>query len=317
MNEVPIPGQPVIAIAEECHRGKVREENQDNIRHARIAMGELLIVADGIGGYLGGATASRLAVESFHDYMASLPADYPPEQAIKEASARANASILSESNTPDSNFRRMGSTVVLALIAQDANGIQAWIGHIGDSRAYLARAGQLIRLTNDHSAVQALLNRNLITPQEALNHPDASVLTRSLGHQSEVEIDIEPFPLQDGDSLLLCSDGLWGYVPEPEVRVVAANPELTVANAARTLLELALAAGGHDNIGIELARLTLPPSLPRIPSSNSAASASLRYWRSPSLSSPPWARWLTAGTRCGFVFIVPSQPRRMPRPGWR
>ena len=169
----------------------MREENQDSVLHASIPLGELLIVADGIGGYQGGATASRMVIEGFRRSLATLPREHPVDRALCEASAQVNANIIEVANAPDSLYRRMGSTVVLALLQQDATGKaqSARIGHIGDSRAYLVRDGQLIRITNDHSAVQALLNRNLITPEQALNHPDASVLTRSLGHKPEVEID--------------------------------------------------------------------------------------------------------------------------------
>jgi protein phosphatase len=146
----------------------------------------------------------------------------------------------------------------MALVQRDAAGIHAWVGHIGDSRAYLLRAGRLHRLTTDHTAVQALLNRSLITPEEALHHPDASVLSRSLGHQSDVEIDIEQHPLAVDDTLLLCSDGLWGYVSEQDIQYTVDNPGFTLEAAAHDLLRLALAAGGHDNIGIEMARLTPP-----------------------------------------------------------
>jgi protein phosphatase len=278
MSETPIPGPVLIAFAEQCDRGLVREENQDSVRHVRIPLGELLIVADGIGGYQGGGTASRMAVEGFCSHMASLPTDYPPDRAIKEASARANAEIVAAAKAPGSPFQHMGSTVVLALLQQRGSGTQAqtqvqtqaetnaWIGHIGDSRAYLVRSGRLSRLTNDHSAVQALLNRNLITPEQALHHPDASVLTRSLGHDSEVEIDIDPVELTADDTLLLCSDGLWGYVAEQQIEGIAADLALTVEAAVKALLESALAAGGHDNIGIELARLSLPPvATPPVP----------------------------------------------------
>jgi protein phosphatase len=269
MSDTPIPGPLVFAIAEQCDQGKVREENQDSVRHLRMALGELLIVADGIGGYQGGAIASRMAVERFCSYLAGLPADYPPGRAIEEASARANADIVAAAKAPDSPYNHMGSTVVLALLQQNAAGARsespaqgqtqahAWIGHIGDSRAYLMRDGRLSRITNDHSAVQALLNRNLITPEEARHHPDASVLTRSLGHQPEVEIDMEKVELMSGDTLLLCSDGLWGYVEEQQIESIAANQELTVQAASRALLDLALDAGGHDNIGIELARVSV------------------------------------------------------------
>jgi len=259
MKEAPVASKPPIAFAEECDRGIVREENQDSVLHAPIAMGELLIVADGIGGYQGGATASRMVVDGFYRYLAALPPDCPVDRALCEASAQVNAGIIQAASQPDSPFRRMGSTVVLALLQQDATGFHARIGHIGDSRAYLFRDGQLSRITSDHSAVQALINRNLITPEQALNHPDASVLTRSLGHKSEVQMDLENVDLLPGDTLLLCSDGLWGYVAEEAIQRVVADPSLNAGGAAHALLDLALAAGGHDNIGIEMARLK-PPS---------------------------------------------------------
>src|ERR1017187_368571 len=175
MSEVPITGQPAITFAEACDRGLVREENQDSVLHAAIPLGDLLIVADGIGGYMGGAVASKMVVESFHGHLAALPADYAPERAIEEAAAVANSNVIAAAMAPGSLYQHMGSTVVMALVQLDPAGPRAWIGHIGDSRAYLLREGQLHRITNDHSAVQALLNRNLITPEQALNHPDASV----------------------------------------------------------------------------------------------------------------------------------------------
>src|ERR1039458_4730843 len=204
MKEIPVSAQPMILFAEECDRGILREENQDSVFHVRIAMGDLMMVADGIGGYAGGAIASRMVVE---------------------------------------------------LLDKRASGTCAWIGHIGDSRAYLVRAGRLHRLTTDHSAVQVMLSHNLITPEEAKNHPDASVLTRSLGHQFEVEIDIEQHPLALGDTLLLCSDGLWGFVSELDIEKVVDAPGRTLESSAHGLLELALTAGGSDNISIEMARL--------------------------------------------------------------
>jgi serine/threonine protein phosphatase PrpC len=268
MNGIAPSGQPILSFAEECNRGKVREENQDSVLHFRTALGSLSVVADGIGGLEGGAVASRIVTETLLEHLRSLPADYPPDAAIREASALANANILAAAADPASPFHRMGSTVVLALIQQqsqltaqqDAARTRAWIGHIGDSRAYLLRKGRMSRLTKDHSAVQDLIDRNLLSPEKAGNHPDASVLTRSLGHFAEVEIDIEAIPLLPGDSLLLCSDGLWGFVPEQELQTVMTDAHLPIEATAKTLLEMALAAGGHDNIGIELVRVGLPPA---------------------------------------------------------
>jgi serine/threonine protein phosphatase PrpC len=258
MSKVPIPGQPAITFAEVCDRGIERQENQDSVLHAPIPMGHLLIVADGIGGYSGGAVASALVIDSFHQYLATLPPDYPVDQAIQEASNRANANVIAAANAPGSQYQHMGSTVVMALFQRDESGPRAWVGHIGDSRAYLVRDGRLSKITNDHSAVQALLNRNLITPEQALHHPDSSVLTRSIGHQAQVEPDIELVPLQPGDRVLLCSDGLWGYVAEQEISRVVVDPALPAEPIVNALLQLALDAGGHDNIGIEMAILADP-----------------------------------------------------------
>lgn len=255
MREKPVTGHPVIQFAEVCDRGVLREENQDSVLHVHIALGDLMLIADGIGGYAGGATASRLVVENFYAYLSALPADYPVDNAIRGAAARANAQILEMANAPGSPFQHMGSTVVVAVVQQRADGINAWIGHVGDSRAYLVRAGRIHRLTTDHSAVQALLNRRLISPEEAENHPDASVLTRSLGNEPEVEIDIEQHPLAFGDTLLLCSDGLWGFVSETDIERMADAPGLTLESSAQSLLKLALTAGGKDNISIEMARV--------------------------------------------------------------
>lgn len=258
MSEVTAHAGLTISHGEACDGGKVREENQDSVRRATIALGELFIVADGIGGYQGGATASRMVVEGFHAQLAARPGDYPAQDALREACAYTNDSIYATAHDGDPSLQRMGSTVVLALLqtgGRDGSAPAALIGHVGDSRAYLIRSGRMRRITSDHSAVQALLNRSLITEDEARNHPDASVLTRSLGHRPEVEIEIDEVALQPGDVLLLCSDGLWGYVPELDIAAVAKDHELSAQTIADTLLHQALAAGGQDNVGIEVARL--------------------------------------------------------------
>ena len=266
MSELSLRGTLAVSFGEVCDRGKVREENQDSVRSASIPLGELFIVADGIGGYQGGATASRMVVEGFHSQLAARPANYPPDHALIEACTYTNTSIHNAAMSGDPSLQRMGSTVVLALIqtvgnsgpeakGPEARGPEAWIGHVGDSRAYLIRNGQMRKLTSDHSAVQALLSRNLITEEEARNHPDASVLTRSLGHRPEVEIEIDRVALQAGDALLLCSDGLWGYVADADIAAVATDSSLSVQTIADTLLHQALAAGGQDNIGIEYIRM--------------------------------------------------------------
>jgi PPM family protein phosphatase len=258
MSATSVPDAVAICFAGQCDRGKVRAENQDSIASCATPLGDLLVLADGIGGFEGGGVASRLAVEAFSASLADMPAFFPPAIAIQEAASRANAEIAAAAAEPDTPNSRMGTTVVAALLQQDPYqpaAVQAWIGHIGDSRAYVVHEGRLSRITRDHSAVQLLLDHNLIAPEEARDHPDASVLTRTLGREPNVEIELDSIALQPGDSLLLCSDGLWGYVPEPEIERVLADPALSAEDASRALLDLALDAGGHDNVSVQIARL--------------------------------------------------------------
>jgi serine/threonine protein phosphatase PrpC len=304
MSEFAPRGTLSVSFGEACDRGKVREENQDSIRSASIPLGDVFIVADGIGGYQGGATASRMVVDGFHTQLALRPAGYAPEKALAEACSYTNVSIHTAANSGDPATQRMGSTVVLTLIqaGNPAGGNSgtlqsftptAWIGHVGDSRAYLIRGGKMSKITSDHSAVQALINRNLITEEEARNHPDASVLTRSLGHRPEVEIEIDRVPIQGGDALLLCSDGLWGYVSDGDIAAVATDPSLSVQTIADTLLHQALAAGGQDNIGIEFIRiggdasLTLPELPPVGPIAPRTTTPIATGWKAEPDADPP------------------------------
>jgi protein phosphatase len=261
MSSPAIHGQPVILFAEECEHAANREESTVSVLNVRLAMADMMLVADGSGGSAGGAAASRLVVEHFYAHLAALPPDYPTDSAIRAAAAHANASILAAASEQGSLLKGVRVSVVLALLQQEGDITHAWIGHIGDSRAYLLRAGRLHRLTADHTAVQEMLDRELITPQEALHHPEAAVLRRSLGQQLAVEIEIEQVPLAVGDTLLLCSSGLWRSVPEAEIQ--AAADSATADSAAHNLLSLALTAGGRNGVGIEIARMIQPPATRR------------------------------------------------------
>lgn len=262
MSAVSIPDAVAITFAGQCDRGRVREENQDSVLRKSTPLGDLMIVADGIGGYAGGGVASYMAVETISSCVAGMPAFFPAEIAIEEAVCHANAAITVAAAEPGSPNSRMGSTVVVALLRTEPDRaqapVQALIGHVGDSRAYLLHHGRLTRLTRDHSAVQELIDTELITLDEADDHPDASMLTRCLGHEPSVRVDLRDVSLEVGDSLLLCSDGLWGYVSEQEIERIVADPALDAEAASKALLDLALAAGGHDNVGIQLARVSVP-----------------------------------------------------------
>ncbi|MGB7985628.1 MAG: protein phosphatase 2C domain-containing protein [Terracidiphilus sp.] len=258
MSSLAIHPQPDILFAEECERPANREESPVSVLHVRLALGDLLLVADGGTSSPECSFASRLVAEHFYAHLSALPPDYPAENAIREAAERANAGILAVSSAPGSSLRGARSTVVAALLQQDGEITHARIAHIGDSRAYLLRAGRLHQLTTDHTMVQEMLDRKMISTFEAQHHPEAAVLTRSLGQRLAVEIEIEQVPLAVGDTLLLCSGGLWRRVPELEIQ--AAADSATADSAGRNLLSLALAAGGKDGVGIEIARIILPPA---------------------------------------------------------
>lgn len=234
--------------------GLVRSENQDfaaftTSREERSSHpgGRLLIVADGMGGHRGGATASRLATEVVkQQYLGSETGD--PAAALREALTRANARIHAEAQS-NADLRGMGTTTSALVLRND----QAWFAHVGDSRIYRVRAGQIEQLTEDHSLVASMVREGLLTTKEAENHPRRNVLQRSMGVAEEVEIDVRgPFGIQADDVFILCSDGLHGVVREEEIREIAALP---LDEAADRYVKLALERGAPDNVTVLVARI--------------------------------------------------------------
>ena len=132
------------------------------------------------------------------------------------------------------------------------------IAHAGDSRAYLARDHRLNLLTRDDSLVERLISQGVLTPAQAREHPDSSVLTQAIGQRSEVTLTIEEFTLRPGDALLLCSDGLWGYAAHAEIEAIALASNISVTGVAEALLNLALQGGGGDNISLQFLRFAAP-----------------------------------------------------------
>jgi PPM family protein phosphatase len=214
--------------------GRVRERNDDSF----LVEPPLFAVADGMGGHRGGDVASQLALvtieELFRDGRGSLA------QQVREA----NAAVF-ERSAADKAVAGMGTTLTAALI----QGEQAHLVHVGDSRAYLLRAGTLRQLTEDHTLVNRMVRAGEITRQEADVHPHRNVLTRSLGTEPEVDLDESDLGLLEGDRLLLCSDGLTGMVAEDQIRAIL---ESTPApqEAAERLVRAANNAGGLDNITV-------------------------------------------------------------------
>ena len=221
------------------HPGRARPINEDAVYPAGAGTGDavLLVVADGLGGHIGGEVASKLAIEVASDLGLS-PA---------EAVLSANRAILSEvANRP--RLAGMATTMTLARLDEDGS---AHFAHVGDSRGYLLRRGDLRRLTQDHSVVAEYVASGKLTEEEAENHPQRSLVTRALGLEFHLEVDEFEEPLEQGDRLLLCSDGLNVMIDDDHIRSLLGSG--TPEEAAWALIEAANTAGGHDNITVAIA----------------------------------------------------------------
>jgi len=222
--------------------GRQRRANED----ALLSRSPLFVVADGMGGAQAGEVASQIAVEAFKR---GLRNSLEPEAALAELTREANARIheLSHSHTEQAG---MGTTLTAMYVGEQ----DVAIAHVGDSRAYCLRDGELIRLTDDHSLVDELMRQGRLTPEEAEEHPQRSVITRALGPEGTVEVDTRSFHARAGDVYLLCSDGLTTMLSEQELtRVLREHRPLRGAGEA--LIAAANAAGGRDNITVLLVRL--------------------------------------------------------------
>lgn len=227
--------------------GKVREINQDcfSVETER----GVYIVADGMGGHAAGEKASQTAVEIITERLGDGVAAASNGQlldAIQTAIQDANREIINAS-MEDASMRGMGTTATVIV----TRGNQIYVGHVGDSRAYLIRNRRIDQITDDHSIVAQLVRARAITPQEAARHPYRNVITRCLGMQADVEADTQQRELKQGDRLLICSDGLSGLVSDDEMLqyvVSSTDPQQTC----QELVNLALERGGSDNITVVL-----------------------------------------------------------------
>src|SRR5262249_34146120 len=255
--------------------GYTREENQDRMSGARVPLGHLYIVADGMGGHKGGAVAAQIAVEELQRHIGQAPAGESADAVIEAAFKAANDAVYKRSNSGDATVAGMGTTAVLALIL----GRVAELAHVGDSRAYLFRNHRLSQLTTDHTIVQRMVEAGMLKPEEAADHPQSSVLERAIGSAPTVSVDTRDHQLEEGDALLLCSDGLSGYVAADKIEAVL-RADGPVQDTTINLVRLALEAGGRDNVTVQLIRYgarrmsapamrtrplpTLPPRAPTV-----------------------------------------------------
>jgi protein phosphatase len=223
--------------------GLVRDENQDCI-HIDPAMG-LYIVLDGMGGHRGGATAARLGREVMTDLITKGYGNKDPAQLLVDACKAANAAVHKRSNQ-DHELRGMGTTGGAILMPQPDVAI---IGHVGDSRAYLLRGQRLQRLTSDHTIVAELVAAGRISPEQAVDHPHASVLSRNLGGHSKTDVDVSVLHLMPGDRVLMCSDGLNGYAAQGAIEHVLGGA-VDAGAATQDLVDLAKRGGGGDNVSV-------------------------------------------------------------------
>jgi len=212
--------------------------------------GRLAIVADGMGGYEGGQEASRLAVETVrHVYDTSV--EFDPQKVLVDALQTAHRNIHRYAEEHP-QFQGMGTTCTALAIV----GRQLSFAHVGDSRLYLVREAAVSRLTRDHSYVGRLVESGIVRSEDAESHPQRHILTAALGSGADIEPDIPDSAvlLQKGDTLLLCTDGLWSLVGEQELGLVV--PAATPAQSCRKLVDMALERGAPDNVTVLVLRIT-------------------------------------------------------------
>jgi serine/threonine protein phosphatase PrpC len=214
-------------------QGQVRDNNEDGYVVDRRL--QLFAIADGMGGHRAGEVASATALEALRASVAS-------GSGLGDAIAVANAAVYAKA-TDDESLEGMGTT--LTAIVPDRDGVL--LGHVGDSRAYLLRDGELRQISTDHSLVQEFVREGRLTQEQAAVHPQRSIVTRAIGVEPEVEIDVSPVHLQPGDRLLLCSDGLSDMLHSSDIAGLLRR-ESDPTRAANLLVDAANAAGGEDNI---------------------------------------------------------------------
>jgi PPM family protein phosphatase len=227
--------------------GRVRDGNEDAYL-VDDAMG-LVAVADGMGGHRAGEVASATALEALRSAITH-------GRPLRESMEDANEAVFTKSLT-DEELRGMGTTLTAATLV---TGGTVLVGHVGDSRAYLLHDGELRQVTVDHSLVEELVREGRLTADEAAVHPQRSIITRALGVDASVEVDVYPVELAPGDRLLLCSDGLTGMV-QAETIAATLRREEDPARAAAALIDAANVAGGEDNITAVVVAVTDDPPL--------------------------------------------------------
>ena len=255
---------PTLVVGRASHIGKVRKRNEDAYFTLQATLSQnsetfpfgLFLVADGMGGHKGGELASALAArvvaeailgEFYLPWLTSDVEDTMPQRPINEV-------ILGAANEANLAVHRVapeaGTTLTCALV----QGTNAYIAHVGDSRAYLIRQGRLEQITQDHSLLARLIELGQISPEEAASHPQRNVLYKAIGQGSTLEVDFYLKSLPTNSYLLLCSDGLWGFIKEERMAAIVREAS-TPQDACHQLVREANAQGGEDNITVILVQI--------------------------------------------------------------
>ena len=234
-------------IFSKTDRGRVRTDNQDAYFAGKITDDSVFaVVCDGMGGANAGNVASELAVRHISEYVIRSYRDgmdmTDTEKTLKNAIVSANISLYDKA-VNNAELAGMGTTAVAAFVKDGT----AVIAHVGDSRIYLVN-GEIKQLTRDHSVVQSLIESGKITPEDAKVHPRKNVITRALGAEEDVAVDSDCLNLSNGDTLLLCSDGLTNFLDDKDILTVFQNNDISAV--ALRLVEEANKNGGGDNITV-------------------------------------------------------------------
>jgi serine/threonine protein phosphatase PrpC len=234
--------------------GRKRSANEDS--YFADPELKLFVVADGMGGHAAGEVASKIAVDSIQEFIRftnddkdiTWPYEYDETLSLagnrlKTAIQSAHAKVL-EATSQKKEFQGMATTVVSILVTD----LKAEVAHVGDSRAYLVREGKLIQLTSDHSWVNEQLRTGAITSAQARNHPYRNIVTRALGGPNPVDVDVTEEPMQNGDIVLLCSDGLNTMIGDDEILEIIHRNKEDLDVACQELISTANQNGGEDNV---------------------------------------------------------------------
>ena len=255
-----------VEVGKASHKGMVRNHNEDSLVSFEFLCSEnaterffgFYAVADGVGGYEGGEVASRLALLVFAENVVRALLLPGPNSETYRLNQEVALQILTKAvkaanNQVCTQAEQSGrGTTLAAVLTIDT---MAYIANVGDSRVYLLNQGQLRQMTNDHSLVASLVAAGEITPEEVYTHPRRNIITRYLGMQPDIEVDLFTEELHPGDSLLLCSDGLWEMVRNNEIQEAAIKAD-EAQSACERLVKLANQNGGVDNVSVIMVKVS-------------------------------------------------------------